>query len=100
MSSAKLIVIYPVPTDMKTFERRYADEYISMAVEKLAGKTSFVASFFHSKVNQIAAPFHHIAEVYFPLSRELEACLNSSGCQETAGYAVDISSGSSPFLTA
>jgi hypothetical protein len=53
MSSAKLIVIYPVPTDMKTFERRYADEYIPMAVEKLAGKTSFVASFFHSKVNHI-----------------------------------------------
>jgi hypothetical protein len=38
---------------MKTFERRYADEYIPMAVEKLAGKTSFVASFFHSKVNHI-----------------------------------------------
>lgn len=101
MKTAKLIVMYPQPTDLNVFEHRYATEHVPMAVEKLAGKTKFVASLITSSVGQETAPFHRIAEVYFPSMQALEACLNSPGGQETAGHAVEISTGGAPtFLIA
>ncbi|MCX7086435.1 MAG: EthD family reductase [Methylococcales bacterium] len=97
MKTAKLIVIYPTPTDLATFEQRYAEEHVPMAVEKLSGKTRFVASLITSSVS----PYHRMAEVYFPSMQVLEACLSSPGGQETAQHAVDISTGELPlFLTA
>lgn len=98
MKAAKLIVMYPVPTDLETFERRYADEHVPMAVEKLAGKTRFVASLVLSNADKTAAAFHRIAEVYFPSLNDLETCLNSPGGQETAAHAVEISSGGAPLF--
>ncbi|MEQ1529294.1 MAG: EthD family reductase [Methylococcales bacterium] len=101
MKPVKLIVMYPQPTDLDLFEQRYADEHVPMAVEKLAGKTRFVASLIQSSVGTKPAPFHRIAEVYFPNLQALEACLSSPGGQETAGHAVEISSGGAPvFLIA
>ncbi len=50
METAKLIVMYPTPADAEIFEQRYAQEHIPMAVEKLAGKTRFVASLIMSSV--------------------------------------------------
>ena len=101
MAQAKLIVIYPVPTDLATFEKRYAEEHVPMAVEKLAGKTRFVASLILGNADQSPASFHRIAEVYFPTLNDLQACLNSPGGQETAAHAVEISSGGTPtFLIA
>ena len=84
MKTAKLIVMYPTPTDIDQFEHRYAEEHVPMAVEKLAGKTRFVASLIKSSAGDGQAPFHRIAEVYFP---SIEA--------------VDISTGGAPvFLIA
>ncbi|QWF72208.1 EthD family reductase [Methylomonas paludis] len=101
MKQAKLIVIYPTPTDLKEFEKRYAEEHVPMAVEKLAGKTKFVASLITGAAGGAAAPYHRIAEVYFPSAADLVACLNSAGGQETAQHAVAISTGGAPlFLTA
>jgi len=101
MKTTKLIVMYPTPSDVEIFEQRYAQEHVPMAVEKLAGKTRFVASLIKSSVGQEQAPFHRIAEVYFPSMQDLEACLNSPGGQETAQHAVAISTGGMPlFLTA
>lgn len=101
MKTAKLIVMYPQPADLNEFERRYANEHVPMAVEKLAGKTRFVASLITSCVGQEPAPFHRIAEIYFPSMQALEDCLNSPGGQETAGHAVEISTGGAPvFLIA
>jgi uncharacterized protein (TIGR02118 family) len=101
MKAAKFIVMYPMPTDLETFERLYAQEHVPMAVEKLAGKTRFVASLITSAPGQEKAPYHRIAEVYFPSMQALEDCLSSPGGQETAGHAVKISSGGAPvFLTA
>jgi hypothetical protein len=37
MAGAKLIVIYPRPTDAESFERAYQNQYVPMAVE-LAGR--------------------------------------------------------------
>jgi uncharacterized protein (TIGR02118 family) len=98
MKAAKLIVMYPVPTDLEVFERRYAEEHVPMAVEKLAGKTRFVASLILSNADQTSAAYHRIAEVYFPSIKDLNACLSSPGGQETAGHAVEISSGGAPVF--
>lgn len=101
MKEAKLIVMYPIPTDIEVFERRYAEEHVPMAVEKLEGKIRLVASLIASAPGQEHAPYHRIAEVYFPSMLMLEACLSSLGGQETAGHAVEISSGGAPvFLVA
>ena len=98
MKTAKLIVMYPTPVDVDLFEQRYAEEHVPMAVEKLAGKTRFVASLVKASVGQEQAPFHRIAEVYFPSMQDLETCLNSPGGQETAQRAVDISTGGTPLF--
>jgi uncharacterized protein (TIGR02118 family) len=98
MKAAKLIVMYPTPADVEVFEQRYAQEHVPMAVEKLAGKTRFVASLIMASVGQEQAPFHRIAEVYFPSMQDLQACLNSPGGQETAQHAVDISTGGTPLF--
>lgn len=98
MKQAKLIVMYPTPTDVRVFEQRYANEHVPMAVEKLAGKTRFVASLIKASVGNEPSPFHRMAEVYFPSLADLEACLNSEGGQETANHAVEISSGGAPLF--
>lgn len=100
MSEIKFIVIYPTPKDIEAFEKRYQEEHVPMAVEKLAGKTKFIAS----KVlgsPQGPAPFYRIAEVFFPSIADLEACAQSAGGQETLAHAVEISSSGAPiFLVA
>jgi uncharacterized protein (TIGR02118 family) len=99
MAGAKLIVIYPRPTDIESFERVYQNQHVPMAVEKLAGKTKIVAS----KVSgspQSAPPFHLIAEIHFP-TIALQACAASDGGKQTIANAVAISSGGAPiFLVA
>ncbi|GAB6139313.1 hypothetical protein JCM14076_00420 [Methylosoma difficile] len=98
MKTAKLIVMYPNPTDVEVFEKRYAEEHVPMAVEKLAGKTRFVASLITASASPAASPYHRIAEVYFPSMQALLDCLNSAGGQETAAHAVEISSGGAPVF--
>lgn len=98
MKAAKLIVVYPTPADVETFEKRYAEEHVPMAVEKLTGKTRFVASRITARIGKESSPVHRIAEVYFPSMQALEACLNSPGGQETAGHAFEISTGGEPLL--
>ncbi len=44
MADAKLVVIYPRPTDIEAFEKIYLTEHVPMAVEKLVGKTKIVAT--------------------------------------------------------
>jgi uncharacterized protein (TIGR02118 family) len=100
MSEVKFMVIYPTPTDIPAFEKRYQEEHVPMAVEKLGGKTRFIAT----KVlgsPQGAAPIYRIAEVFFPSMAALEACAQSDGGKATLAHAVEISTGGAPvFLIA
>jgi uncharacterized protein (TIGR02118 family) len=100
MAGAKLVVIYPRPTDIEAFEKVYKEEHVPMAVAKLGGKTKIVAT----KVlgsPQGTPPFHRIAEVHFPSMQALEACAASAGGKETLGHAAAISTGGPPvFLVA
>ena len=92
-----MIVMYPRPTDVAAFEKAYQNEHVPMAVEKLAGKTKFIAT----KV--IGSPqgepaFYRIAEIHFPTMAALEACAASAGGQETLAHAISISSGGAPVV--
>jgi uncharacterized protein (TIGR02118 family) len=97
MSAVKLVVMYPTPTDVDAFERRYQTEHVPMAVEKLGGKIDIVAT----KVLGApagAAPFYRIAEVHFPSMDALNACAESEGGKETLAHAAAISSGGPPVI--
>jgi uncharacterized protein (TIGR02118 family) len=97
MPEAKLIVIYPRPADIATFEKVYVEEHVPLAVAKLAGKTKIVATKVLSSP-QGPAPFYRIAEVYYPSIQALEACAASEGCKQTLANAVSISSGGMPIF--
>jgi uncharacterized protein (TIGR02118 family) len=100
MAGAKLIVIYPRPKDIESFERVYLNEHVPMAVVKLAGKTKIVASTIVGP-RQGAPQFHRVAEIHFPSMKALEACTASEGGKQTIANAVAISSGGEPiFLVA
>ncbi|MEO5923821.1 MAG: EthD family reductase [Bryobacteraceae bacterium] len=97
MSTVKLIVAYPQPTDVAAFEKVYSEEHVPMAVAKLGGKTRLVAT----KVLQSpqgTPHFYRIAEVYFPSMEALGACAQSEGGKETLAHAAKISSGGPPVI--
>jgi uncharacterized protein (TIGR02118 family) len=98
MPAAKLVVIYPVPTDREKFERLYFDQHVPMAVDRLAGKTKIVATKVLSSAQGGAAPFHRITEIHFPSMSALQACADSEGAKETLANAVSISTGGPPIF--
>ncbi len=97
MAAAKLMVMYPPPKDVQTFERVYLDEHVPMAVKKLAGKTKIVATKVQSSP-QGKPGFYRIAEVHFPSLEALQACAASAGGKETLAHAAKISTGGAPVV--
>ena len=88
----KLMVLYPPPTDVETFERRYRDEHIPMAQKNLVGVTKFVASrVLGSPTGK--APYQRVAELYFDSMETLQAAMASPGGQATVAHALEISTG-------
>ena len=97
MTSAKIIVAYPQPTDVDAFDEVYQKEHVPMAIAKLAGKTKIVAT----KVLPSAqgnSPFYCIAEVHFPSMEALQRCAASDSGKETLAHAAKISSGGPPVV--
>ena len=98
MAVVKLMVMYPRPQDIEAFEKLYQEEHVPMAVEKLLGKTEFVATKVVATPDGTPPPFYRIAEVYFPSLEALQACAQSDGGKETIAHAVKISSGGAPIF--
>jgi uncharacterized protein (TIGR02118 family) len=92
MIATKLIVMYPPPADVQTFERLYRDEHVPMAVEKLEGKTKIVTTKVQASPQGKPA-FYRIAEIHFPSLEALQACAASAGGKETLSHAAKISTG-------
>ena len=93
----KLIVLYPPPTDLATFERRYHAEHAPMVVQKIPGLKKFVAA----KV--LGAPagapaYQRVAELYFDSMESLQAAMGSAGGQEAVAHAIEISTGGAPVV--
>ena len=97
MAGAKLIVMYPIPTDVEAFDRAYLGEHLPLAREKLLGKTHFV-------ITQVLGgpagppPFHYIAEIHYPSIEALQESLATPDAQAVAAHAVSISSGGPPVI--
>jgi uncharacterized protein (TIGR02118 family) len=94
--STTLIVLYPNPTDLATFERRYHDEHAGMVSEHLSQ-----AKFRAFKVVGSPAgspPFARVAELEFPDSATMQSALGTPGGQATAAHAVEISTGGAPIF--
>lgn len=97
MAGAKLVVIYPYPTDVNAFEKVLVEEHVPMAVAKLAGKTKIVATRVRASP-QGKAPFYRIAEIHFPSMQALEACAATQDAKDTLSHASAISSGGAPIV--
>src|ERR1700724_1402324 len=97
MSEAKLVVIYPRPKDIESFEKVYLTEHVPMAVEKLAGKTKIVATKITGSPQGVPH-FYRMLQVYSRSKAALEACAATMGAQETSAPAVKISTGGTPTI--
>lgn len=80
MAEAKIMVMYPRPTDTAAFDRAYDDEHTPMALKNFPGLTKFVATTIVGTV-QGTAPFYRLAELYFPSMEVLQAAAASANRQ-------------------
>ena len=94
---SKLIVLYPPPADVTTFEGRYHAEHAPMVMQKIPGLKKFLAA-------QVlgtpagAAPFQRVAELYFDSMESLQTAMASAGGQATVAHAMEISTGGPPVV--
>ncbi len=93
----KLMVIYPVPADVETFEKVYQEDHVPIVVEKVPRKTKLVAT---RIVGSPAgdAPYHRIAEVHFRSMEDLQQAAASPGAEEALAHAAEISTGGAPLV--
>ena len=92
----KLIVLYPLPADVNTFERSYHAEHAPM-VHKIGGLKKFVAA------RVLGAPsgapaYQRVAELYFDSMESLQAAMGSADGQAAVAHAVEISTGGPPVV--
>jgi hypothetical protein len=83
MAESELGVVFlpmpRLPPDKQTDARlhiriiRDQEEHVPMAVDKLAGKTKFIATKVVATPDGTPPPFYRIAEVYFPSLEALQA---------------------------
>jgi uncharacterized protein (TIGR02118 family) len=97
MTSTKLIVAYPQPTDIDAFERIYTQEHVPMAIANLEGKTKIVATRILQSP-QGKPQFYRVAEIHFPSMEALQRCAESAGGKATLANAAKISSGGPPVI--
>jgi uncharacterized protein (TIGR02118 family) len=100
--TAKLVVLYPWPSDVDQFERAYVEDHVPMVNEKtMPGLTKFVATRIQGAADGGRSPFYRIAELHFPSMAALKECASSEGARKAVAHAVSISSGGAPsFLIA
>jgi uncharacterized protein (TIGR02118 family) len=102
MAGAKLIVLYPSPRVVSTFERAYTQDHAPMVTaENFKGIRKFVASKVVATPDGSPPPFYRIAELHFSSMQALQAAAASPSAQKAVGHAVSISTGGKPaFLIA
>ncbi len=93
----KLIVLYPPPTDVTTFERKYRLEHAPMVVQKVPGLKKFLATRVLGTPAG-AAPYQRVAELYFESIESLQTAMASAGGQATVAHAMEISTGGPPVV--
>jgi len=97
MPAVKIVVMYPVPKDVQTFERLYQDEHVPLAAKEFAGKTKLVATKVQGSP-QGDPPYYRIAEIHFPSLEVLQAAAASAGGKAALAHATKISTGGPPVV--
>ena len=99
MSAARLVVLYPHPTDVDAFERDYA-EHLKLVHEKTGipaeQKPYMVVKFAPGPDGP--APYHQMFSLPFPSPQAMEAALASPELQAVAAHATQISTGGPPVI--
>jgi uncharacterized protein (TIGR02118 family) len=98
MAEAKIVVIYPRPTDVDVFEKAYVEEHVPLAMEKIKGMSKFAATKVVGTPDGSTPPFYRIAELYFPSMEALQQCAASASTQEAVAHAFAISTGGPPIV--
>jgi len=93
----KLVVLYPPPADVATFESRYHAEHAPMVVQEVPGLTKFLAARVLGTPAG-AAPYQRVAELYFDSIESLQAAVASPGGQAAVAHAMEISTGGPPVI--
>jgi len=94
----KLIVLYPPPSDVAEFERRYTSEHAPMVTaDNFPGLKKFVAAKVLGTPSG-TAPYQRVAELYFDSMEALQGAMASPGGQETVAHAMEISTGGAPVV--
>lgn len=99
MAGAKIVVLYPAPEDVDTFESAYTQDHAPMVTPfNFAGMTKFVASKIVATPDGSSPPFHRVAELHFPSLAALKTAASSASAQQAVAHAVSISSGGKPIF--
>ena len=100
MAEAKLVVIYPMPTDVETFEKLYTGEHVPLCGEKLFGQSKVSITTMRATPDGSTPPYYKMAQVWFPSLEDLQKWASSSNAEEVVGHAVSISTqtGTQPII--
>jgi uncharacterized protein (TIGR02118 family) len=96
MSNAKLVVLYPQPTDPDTFEKAYASEHIPLMQDKMKGMKVVVTKMLGTPTGP--PPHFYMAEIYAPTIDAIKTFLGTPDGQEVAANATRISTGGPPAV--
>ncbi|MBV8817115.1 MAG: EthD family reductase [Acidobacteriaceae bacterium] len=97
MAGAKLVLIYPRPSDEAAFERVYRSEHMPLVEDKMKGMTRFVATkVLRSPQGSVLA--YRLAEIHFTTMDDLTKCTESDGGKQVLEHANKISTGGAPLL--
>jgi uncharacterized protein (TIGR02118 family) len=99
MAGAKVIVAYPYPKDVATFEKAYSTEHVPMAGPIFAGTGAKKVVFTKlAETPQGKPAFHRIVEFHYATMGELQNALASPDVKRAVEHAHKISSGGPPVI--
>lgn len=95
--SAHLLIVYPTPKNLESFQRAYRTEHLPYAGPRLIGATGVATK---KVVGPAFAPppYAWMSDVTFPSLEELKACAASEGGKEALAHAASISTGGAPLV--
>jgi uncharacterized protein (TIGR02118 family) len=96
---AKIMVLYPYPSDVDKFERDYTEDHAPMVNnDTFPGITKFVASRTLGTPDGSQPSFYRIAELHFASIDDLQKAASGENAQKAVAHAVSISSGGQPIF--
>jgi uncharacterized protein (TIGR02118 family) len=99
MAGAKIIALYPHPTDAAAFEKAYMGEHMVLAREmgNKTGALKMTATKF-AETPQGKPLYYRMFEFHYPSMEKLQAALGDPVAQKTVGHATQISTGGAPVI--